>query len=253
MKENIYTIPMLDAMRANDECPFCFIEKNLEEHALNFTLSPSTASYMESDIREQTDRMGFCRDHHRKMYRYGNRHGQGLILESHMKKMTAELEKEIASFKPGKSGFRNPFQKKTAPSGDSRTSIGKWAAEKKNSCYICDYIETTFPRYVETFFELYKDNAEFRELFLNSKGFCIPHFGELCDLAGVCLSGSSKEAFYKELFPIMTSHMHRVQEDITWFCDKFDYRNKDADWKTSRDAIPRTMEKLSALYPPEEE
>ena len=43
--------------------------------------------------------------------------------------------------------------------------------------------------------------------------------------------------------------MNRVQEDVSWFCDKFDYRNKDADWKNSRDAIQRGMEKLRGIRP----
>ena len=38
MKEKIYTIPLMDAFRADDECPFCFIERNLEQHAIDFVL-----------------------------------------------------------------------------------------------------------------------------------------------------------------------------------------------------------------------
>ena len=33
--------------------------------------------------------------------------------------------------------------------------------------------------------------------------------------------------------------MKRVNEDISWFIDKFDYRNQDAPWKNSKDALPR--------------
>ena len=29
MKTNIYTIPVIDAFKADDECPFCFIERQL--------------------------------------------------------------------------------------------------------------------------------------------------------------------------------------------------------------------------------
>lgn len=56
MKEKIYTIPLMDAFHANDECPFCFIERNLEQHALDFVLGQG-ASYMEDDIRAETDKM----------------------------------------------------------------------------------------------------------------------------------------------------------------------------------------------------
>ena len=59
MKEKIYTIPLMDAFKAEDECPFCFIERNLEQHAMDFVLG-SGASYMEDDVRAETDEMGFA-------------------------------------------------------------------------------------------------------------------------------------------------------------------------------------------------
>ena len=42
-----------------DECPFCFIERELEQNSLDFVLGNSS-SYMESDIRDQTDKAGFA-------------------------------------------------------------------------------------------------------------------------------------------------------------------------------------------------
>lgn len=30
MKEKLYTIPLMDAFKAEDECPFCFVERQLE-------------------------------------------------------------------------------------------------------------------------------------------------------------------------------------------------------------------------------
>lgn len=70
MKEQIYTIPLMDAFNAGDECPFCFIERNLEQHAMDFVLGAG-ASYMEDDIRAETDKAGFCREHYKKMFEYG--------------------------------------------------------------------------------------------------------------------------------------------------------------------------------------
>ena len=37
MKEQLYTIPLMDAFREKDECPFCFIQRSLEQHAIDFT------------------------------------------------------------------------------------------------------------------------------------------------------------------------------------------------------------------------
>ena len=38
MKEKLYTIPLNDAVNASDECPFCFIERELEQNSLDFVL-----------------------------------------------------------------------------------------------------------------------------------------------------------------------------------------------------------------------
>ena len=38
MKENIATIPLMDAFQAKDECPFCYLEREAEQHAVSFIL-----------------------------------------------------------------------------------------------------------------------------------------------------------------------------------------------------------------------
>ena len=44
-------------------------------------------------------------------------------------------------------------------------------------------------------------------------------------------------------------NLDRVQEDIDWLIEKYDYRNKDADWRQSRDAVQRVMQKMAGIYP----
>ena len=97
MKENIATIPLMDAFNAKDECPFCYLEREAEQHAISFILG---SAYMEDDIREKTDATGFCRHHFKMMYDYGNRLGNALILSTHLKKLNAELTKEMKEFTP---------------------------------------------------------------------------------------------------------------------------------------------------------
>ena len=69
MKEKLYTIELHDALQAGDECPFCWLERKLEQSAIEFVLG---SSYMESDTRDATDRQGFCRKHTKMMFDYGN-------------------------------------------------------------------------------------------------------------------------------------------------------------------------------------
>ena len=94
MKEQLYTIPLNDAFAADDECPFCYIEQKVEQDLLDFTLG-SGSSYMESDIRDMTDKAGFCRYHFQKMFQYGNTLGNAWILKTHFRKINQELDQEI--------------------------------------------------------------------------------------------------------------------------------------------------------------
>ena len=47
----------------------------------------------------------------------------------------------------------------------------------------------------------------------------------------------------------MKENLARVQADLDWFIAKFDYRNAGADWKNSKDAVSRSMQKLRGGYP----
>lgn len=71
----------------------------------------SGSSYMEADIREQTDKAGFCRYHFQKMFDYGNTLGNAWILKTHYQRMIREMQQEFASFRPGKSSLLGKFKK----------------------------------------------------------------------------------------------------------------------------------------------
>ncbi len=244
MKETLYTIPLNDAVNANDECPFCYIERSVEQDLLDFTLGNS-ASYMESDIRDATDKDGFCREHFKKMFDYGNTLGNAWILKTHYMRMSKAMSEQFKNYTPTKTTLKDKFRKNS-----SRINpIGIWVEEKDKSCYICKRFADTYDRYMDTFFFMYKKDADFRERIKNSKGFCLHHFGDLCEAAETKLNDKEKKDFYPEMFALMEKHMARLQEDVSWMVEKFDYRNKDADWKNSRDAIQRGMQKLKGGYP----
>lgn len=248
MKESIYTIPLIDAFRAEDECPFCFIERELEHHAISFILG-SGSSYMEDDVRMETDRIGFCRHHYKKMFDYGNRLGMALMLSTHFHRLNQELEEQIHHFSSAKSSFLQRIKKSSPAPSSSKTNIGTWVTQKESQCYICDHIHQNYPRYLDTFFELYLHNEEFAILFENSKGFCLPHFRDLVESAQIHLKDKEKAAFYGTLFSLMQTNMKRLEEEVSWFVDKCDYRNRDKDWGNSKDSIQRCMQKAGSGYP----
>ena len=246
MKENIATIPLMDAFHAEDECPFCYLERQAEQHAISFILG---SAYMEDDIRENTDNTGFCRHHYKMMYDYGNRLGSALILSTHLKKFNRELAKELKSFTPGKSSPIQRLKRTDAGTSQPKTALGAWIAQKEQSCYVCNHFKDIYNRYLETFFWLYRKNDEFRRMFEQSKGFCLPHFGDLIECAEEKLSEKEKREFYPKAFALMQENMERVQSEVSWFVDKNDYRNKDKDWGNSADSVQRAMQKCTGGYP----
>lgn len=246
MKENIATIPLMDAFNANDECPFCYLEREAEQHAISFILG---SAYMEDDIREKTDATGFCRHHYKMMYDYGNRLGNALILSTHLKKLNQELGAELKSFTPGKSNLLKRMKRTDAGVAEARTPLGAWIQKKERSCYVCNHFNDIYNRYLDTFFDLYRKNEEFRTLFDNSKGFCLPHFGDLIEAAEDKLTDDQKKEFYPKVFAMMQENIDRVQKEVAWFVEKNDYRNKDKDWGNSADSIQRGMQKCTGGYP----
>ena len=86
-------------------------------------------------------------------------------------------------------------------------------------------------------------------MFAESKGFCLPHFGDLIETAENKLSESERKEFYPQAFSLMQENLDRLQKEVSWFVEKNDYRNKDKDWGESRDSIQRAMQKCAGGYP----
>lgn len=246
MKEKLYTIPLNDAVAEHDECPLCFIERKLERDMLDFVLG-SSSSYMESEIRQQTDDAGFCREHMKKMFDYGNTLGNALILKTHYRKIQKEMKETFRDFTPGKTSLLGRIRR--TQDTQEPNAVSKWTRKRDCSCYICQGIQETFDRYLDTFFYLYRNDEEFRTKIKNGQGFCLHHFGILCDSADRYLKDTEKAEFYPAMFALMEQNFARIEEELTWLADKFDYRNRDADWRNSRDALQRGMQKLRGGYP----
>ena len=242
MKEKLHTIPVNEAFDAGDECPFCWLERKAEQSTIRYVAGPG-ASYMEPDVRLETDRTGFCREHSKKLYDYGNTLGAALMLQTHYAGLLETFRREMDGFtQPPKKGLFS--RKKTA----TEEPLWQRLEAQTEKCFICEKIEYNMERYFLTFFALLKE-PEFRAKVENSKGFCMRHFARLLRDAETQLPAAQHQWFYQTVFALMEENLVRVKEDLDWLIAKYDYRNASADWKNSRDALPRTMQKLEGLYP----
>ena len=270
MKETIYTIPLTEAFHTDCECPFCCLVKKLTAEQIDSFLGPSL---MEPDIRTMTNESGFCREHLSMLYASkSNRLGLALILHTHTQEKNAFMTSLVqkAGVPPGNAQRANPaavksfslFQKrgkqsKTAIPTDPGTQnpVGKMdlnavndlilSLERlENSCCICDKLQRSMLRYVEVLFYLWDREPEFRAQFAKINGFCLPHFKLILTHARQTMTADDLSEFLSVLLPLQTKNMKRVEDDLLWFTQKFDYRNDDKSWGTSKDALPRAIEKL---------
>lgn len=268
MKEKLYTIEVMDALKAEDECPCCYLERKIEQDTISFVLG---ASYMEDDIRAATDQAGFCRHHTKMMYDYGNSLGNAWILKTRMvhirKQLHDQAQGKMVSSSVSKGSVAGIYQekpslfsrltgqgeKKSLRAGKNTAGKGEeksyWMKASENTCYVCQKFADTYGKIIRTFLHLLQSEPDFLNQLSCSKGFCLPHFADLLSACEQTLSGKEAEKIIPVLYQLMEKNLDRIQEDIDWFIDKFDYRNKDADWKTSKDAVPRTMQKLTGSYP----
>ncbi len=239
MKEKIYTIPVNEALDQNEECLFCTLQKKVEEDILNYVLGPS---YMEEDVREEMDKMGFCSRHYKDLYQAGNRLGLALMTQTHLKKLNRDLESLYAAELANTEEKRRPFQKKT-----DDAPLKEYQAALSNSCYACHRMAGRMDSYVNTFLYLWRTEATFRERVLGGKGFCLEHFSHLLTEGKKQLSKSVYRSLLTALIPLQRENLKRVESDLDWFIQKFDYRFQNEPWHNSKDAVERSLLKVSGV------
>ncbi|MCI8887815.1 MAG: hypothetical protein HFG70_06985 [Hungatella sp.] len=242
MKEKLYTIELHDALTSGDECPFCWLERKLEEAAIEFVLG---SSYMESDIRDQTDKKGFCRRHTKAMFDYGNTLGNAWILKTRMVYLRSQIKKQMEEFSPQPATVLGRLKKKEG----QENAVSAWIRQEEGRCYVCDRVDETYRRVLDTFVYQVKHEKEFLDLVKGCKGFCIHHFADLVEICGRELGKKEQDQVFPILFEQMNRELDRIQEDIDWLIEKYDYRNADKSWKNSQDAVQRTMQKIVGGHP----
>lgn len=243
MKEKLYTIPVNEGFEAEDECPFCAMERKAEQSAIRYYAGPG-ASYMEPDVRASTDKAGFCGSHMKKLYDYGNALGCALMLQTYYAGLLEEMQAQLDDYElPPQQGLfsKKRPQKEEAP---------YWhrLRQRVDSCAICKKVDYNMERYFATFFYLLKE-PEFQKKVESCNGFCMRHFAILLETADAHLSNAHREWFQKTVPNLMLENLSRVKEDLDWMIAKYDYRNASKPWGNSRTALQRAMQKLQGIYP----
>lgn len=240
VKEKIYTIPVNEAYEIDCECPLCELEKQLEEEAVEYGLG---AAMMEPDYRVESNAKGYCRVHFSRMLEKNNKLSLALVLDTHLeeiRKTLSKLDKEAASVANEKGGL---FKKgNAAPVAEK---IADTLSKIQCGCMVCDKVKYTMERYCDVLLYMWANEPDFRGKFDKSKGVCLKHMEMLLRMVPKSLKASQQGPFVAALHKQQSENLARIQEDIHKFTLKFDYRNKDMEWGTAKDAPFRTIDKIS--------
>lgn len=235
MKEKLFTIPVTEVFEEDSECPLCLLHERLENESVQYCLGPSL---MEPDQRLESNKKGFCKEHFEMLYNSGkNILGLALIVDTHFKSTTEMLKRDFEDIiKTGR--------KKDAQPSKLAACLREW----QKSCVICDKLSASMERYIDTMLYLWTKEPDFRARFDSGKGFCLYHLAMILDGSEKYLKDNQRADFINALARLQLKNMDRINEDINWFTKKYDYLNQDASWKNSKDAVPRSIQKLVGYF-----
>lgn len=203
MRESILTIPVNEVFEPKEGCPICRMRDTVEQHIAEYIMG---AAMMEPDVREETNRLGFCHTHFGLLLKQNNRLSLGLMLNSYLERARRET-------------FEN-----------KNIFFGKGAKTKKtgaieHTCFICSKVDWGISHMLKTVYELFRTEREFRTLFSEQEFICIPHYNLLLSQAGQTLSKGDLNNFIKAADLLVGEYMKNLNGDVNDFCNSFDYRN----------------------------
>lgn len=222
MRYHLETIPVIDAYKAPSECPLCDLKENVEQ---SYLVSFLGGSVMEPAVRIEVNQKGFCGIHFSKMIQMKNRLGLALMTHTY-------LMETVRCFAPADLRKTSFLHKKPKPH------------ETASTCILCDRLSDTMSRYLYTVLHLWRTDNEFQKVFNQSKGHCLVHHDQLLQMAAKEWNAENFSSFSRTLHALQLENMARIEKELKWFTEKFDYRNADKPWGESKDSLERAIFKL---------
>jgi len=203
MKDTIYTIPISEVFEPKCGCPICTMRNTLEQRCVEYIMG---AAMMEPDIREETNKQGFCSYHFESMLACRNRLSLALMLESHLGYINSEIINKKAPL------------------------IGKDDKTKKlealaNSCYICNTIDNAMDKMLDTMLKLWLKEPSFKQLYSEQQYLCLPHYTKIASLAQQKLNKKQLPEFMSVTDKLAGGYLTALNTDVSAFCKMYDYRN----------------------------
>lgn len=225
MRESILTIPINEVFEPKCGCPICAMRDMLENRCIDYIMG---AAMMEPDVRIETNKLGFCKEHYDMMLKQKNRLSLALMLSTHLDEISNKVLSKKKLFESSKS-------KKYKLS------------DVNSSCFVCSKIEWGMERFMNTLFSIYQKEPDFRKLFKEQQYLCLNHYELLTQLSESKLQKETLNEFSNDCMSLVSKYLDTLRNDVSHYCKMYDYRNtgKDADWGNSKDSIERAIKFLT--------
>lgn len=231
MRESILTIPINEVFEPRCGCPICAMRNTVEDHICEYIMG---AAMMEPDVREETNKLGFCHDHFNSLLKQNNRLSLGLMLNTYLATLRGEVfERKGIFFTKG--------------------AKAKKASEIEETCFVCSKVDWGVQHMLETVFKLFKDEPKFRKLYSQQEYICIPHYNLLMSNVPTMLPKSEHKAFIEATDALVENYIKSLNGDVQQFCDSFDYRNArnlhSEEMEHVRSSVERAIEFITSRKP----
>ncbi|MBR0465933.1 MAG: hypothetical protein IJJ40_00350 [Clostridia bacterium] len=222
MRQDICTIPVSEVFEVKDGCPLCRMHKTVEEHIITYIMGDAM---MESDVRIETNKIGFCPDHYEKMLGHNGRLQLSLMLGTHIDEIVNNLLKE----------------------GLSPQKLSQKCEEVKNRCFICEKINWGEERMINTILRLYENEEDFRNLFNSQPHFCFDHFTALVGKINKKTLKHHGEEMKKKLIAATKEYAATLSGKLNRYSYMYDYRKAGSkDFGDSRYSVEESISFLTA-------
>ncbi len=230
--ETIDTAVILRAYEEAEGCPHCHYEEGADAYEIDRLLD---GGMMVWDIRQETDKRGFCFDHYQKLLLGRNRFSVAVMIESHLREIqNVYLKKPVY-----KSGMLD------------KTGAGGIINQLGEDCYLCHRMDKVMNNFEEGVVHLWKKREDFRELMQKNGKLCMRHYGRLLSVCERELDSRSGKAMAVFLFELMRKQLDGLANEAKFYCSRFDYRvtGAEKDFGTSADVLERVTNFLTGRQP----
>ena len=227
MRESLLTIPINEVFEPREGCPICAMRNTVEQHISEYIMG---AAMMEPDVRLETNKLGFCREHYNILLKQNNRLSLALMLNTHL----AERREKMFA---GKGGLRR-YSKKSLP--------------EEQTCFVCSKVNWGVEHMLDTLYNMWDDSG-FRKMYSQQQYICLQHYDLLMLGAMKKLKKDDLKSFVEATDKLVDNYMSALNDDVQQFCDSFDYRNAaklhNEDMEHVRTSIERAIEFITSRKP----